>query len=599
MNRLRLTLVLLAAGLVPAGLPWPGVWAGSVQAQVAPVRDTATPADTAAAPADTSAADSAAAAIEEAAATLAARAETATPETVAVVREEAIPVFLGGREVFRVRSGRDGLTPRERATAIRVRLNAAVARRDAPADSVRLVSTPEGIEVRLAAQFLWIVTPGDVEGVEASELAVLIAELPGRVREGLQRERAGRRPIGVLISFAIAIGITLLAWLAVRLLLALNRRWRAGLARTLPRYLKGIRLRNFEVLSQAQMTGLVGGLLGRLDVVLGLLLFYVYVTLVLSLFPWTQDWSWQLFSFAIGGVLEVLRNAFSAVPGLLMIALIFVLFRWLVRLSDRFFDAVGDGSLPIGGFHRELARPSKRLVRILLYIVAAMVAYPYVPGAQSKAVQGVSLLVGVMVSLGSTGFVGNIISGIVLTYARSFRQGDRVRIGEQVGDVMSLGFFATKIRTIRNEEVTLPNGLVAASAIVNYTRLAEEQGLILHTEVTIGYDVDWRKVHALLIEAAGRVDGIEKDPKPWVFQRSLNDYHISYELNAVTHLSHPQLRLYSDLHQEIQDAFARAGVEILSPGYHAIRDANEAVLPQEPAGPRPSPGGFRVRSREG
>jgi small-conductance mechanosensitive channel len=172
-----------------------------------------------------------------------------------------------------------------------------------------------------------------------------------------------------------------------------------------------------------------------------------------------------------------------------------------------------------------------------------------------------------------------------------------VRIGEVTGDVVSLGFFATKLRTIRNEEVTLPNGQVAAQAIVNYTRLAENPGLVLHTEVTIGYDVDWRKVHALLIGAAGKVEGIEKEPAPQVFQRSLNDYHVSYELTAVTHLSHPQLRLYSDLHQEIQDAFAAAGVEILSPAFHAIRDAPAAVLPGEPKGARPGPGAFRVETK--
>ena len=276
--------------------------------------------------------------------------------------------------------------------------------------------------------------------------------------------------------------------------------------------------------------------------------------------------------------------------------MILLLFRWLTRLSARFFDAIGDGTLVIDRFHRELAPPSKRLVRILLWVIAAMVAYPYIPGSGTKAVQGVSILFGIMLSLGSTGFVGNMIAGIVLTYSRSFRVGDRVRIADQMGDVVSLGFFATKLRTIRNEEVTIPNGQVASASIVNYTRLADDPGLILHTEVTISYDAEWRKVHALLIEAALRVEGVEKVPKPWVFQRSLNDFHISYELNCITHQSHPQLRLYSDLHAEIQDAFSRAGVEILSPGYHAVRDANAAVLPDTPKGPRPEPGGFRVKN---
>ena len=538
------------------------------------------------------------AAIERAAATLAARAESATPETVAVEREASVPVFLGGREIFRVRVGRDGLTTSERAEAIRARLTTAVGRRTVSADSVHLLSTPSGIEVRLGGLFLWLITPTDIADLDPAKLATEVADLPMRIREGILKERSARRPISILVSILIVIGITSAAWLVVRVLLVLNRRWRAWLKTTLPRYLKGIRLRGFEVLSQAQLIGLVGGLLRRLDVIVGLILLYVYITLVLSLFPWTQGWSWRLFAFAVGTVTDIARALGGAVPGLLVVGLIAAVFRWLIGLSDRFFDAIAAGALAVSNFHPELAMPSKRIARILLWIVAAIIAYPYIPGAESKAVQGVSLLIGVMISIGSTGFVGNIISGIVLTYARSFRVGDRVRIGDHLGDITGLGFFATKIRTIRNEEVTLPNGLVASNTITNYTRLAGEHGLILHTEITIGYDADWREVHKLLIEAAERVEGIEGDPRPWVFQRSLNDFHVSYELNCVTRLSHEQLRLYSDLHQEVQDAFARAGVEILSPGYHAIRDANAPVLPTEPAGPRAKPSGFRVAPRD-
>lgn len=533
--------------------------------------------------------------IARAARTLVSQARDATPETLAVEPVIAVPVFLGSKEIYRVRSARDGLSPGERAAAIRDRLTAAVRRREVPADSVRLVATPQGIEVRFADQFLWMIAPGDVGHLPATELAGMVAELPDRVRTGILRERAGRRPVGVLISVALAALITLVAWIALRILLAVNRRWRAWLQEVLPRRLGALRIGGFEVVSHAQMTGLATGLLARADVVIGALLLYAYVTLVLSLFPWTQGWSWHLFDFAARKLFEMARAIAGAIPNLMIIVIIFLVFRWLTSLSDRFFDAVGAGAILAHRIHPELARPSKRLVKILLWIVAVIIAYPYVPGADTRAVQGVSLLIGVMVSLGSTGLVGNVIAGIVLTYSRSFRVGDRVKIGEQTGDVTSLGFFATKIRTLRNEELTLPNGLVALQPIVNYTRLAETEGLILHTQVTIGYDVDWRRVHALLVEAAGRVEGVEREPAPWVFQRALNDHHVSYELNCITRLSHPQLRLYSDLHQEIQDAFARAGVEILSPGYHAVRDANAAVLPGEPSGPRSGPGGFRIR----
>lgn len=599
--RRRVSLFLRVIALVAAptlGTPHPALAAPAPPAppadsQVAPAGSIAVAVDTSAAPGDSLRLS--VEGIRRAAASLTSRAVEATPETLGVPARVSVPVFLGGRELFRIGSGRDGLSPEARAAAIRDRLTAAVRDRAVPADSVHLVSTPEGIEFRLGDHYLWTVTPADVEGRSVTEVGTKIAGLPTAITRGVLAERAARRPAGVLISVALALLATLVAWILLRVLILLSRRWRAFLARRLPRHVRGFRFRNFEVFSQAQLVSVLQAVMARLDVLVGVLMLYFYVTSIFSLFPWTQGWGYFLFRFAGEQLLEALRGFGRAVPGLLVIAVIVVVFRWLMALADRFFDAVERGTLTLGGFHPELARPSKRLVRILLWLIGMMVAYPYIPGAQSRAVQGISLLVGVMVSLGSTGVVGNMLAGIVLTYSRSFRVGDRVKIGEQVGDVTSLGFFATKLRTIRNEEVTLPNGQVAGTSILNYTRMAAGDGLVLHTEVTIGYDVDWRRVHALLIEAAGKVEAIEKDPAPRVYQRSLNDSHVSYELTATTRDSHGQLGLYSRLHEEIQDAFARAGVEILSPGYHAIRDANAPVLPAEPKGPRAEPGGFRVR----
>ena len=597
----RRALLGCALGVAAWGAPAPRVLAGPAPDATAPA---AARADTGAAPG--SRADSLARrqrvdslAIVRSADSLLVRAANAPPETLDTAPQLTVPVFLGGGEIFRVRGGRDGLGPKERAAAIRTRLTNVVRDAAAPADSVRLRSTAQGVEVRVGRYFLWVITPEDIDGLSSADLAVHMAELPGRLRDGILKERSLRRPIGILKSTLLAIGLTFAAWLLARVLAMGGRAWHDWLNGVLPRYLRAIRVRNFEVFSKSQLTAGLGGVLARLDLVLGIVLLYLYLTLVFSLFPWTQGWSWQLLHFASSKAMAGLRSIGAAVPGLLLIVVIVAFFRWLAGLSDRFFDAVASGSLRVGWVHAEVARPSKRIVKIVLWITAAIVAFPYIPGAQTRAFQGVSLFVGVLFSLGSTGIISNIIAGIVLTFSRAFRVGDRVKIGAEVGDVTSLGFFATKLRTIRNEELTLPNGQVASSAIVNYTRLAAGPGLILHTEVTIGYDVDWRKVHALLVEAGARVEGVEAEPAPWVYQRSLNDFHVSYELNCVTRLSHPQLRLYSDLHQEIQDAFARAGIEILSPGYHAIRDGNSAVLPAEPEGPRPEGRQFHLNTTQG
>lgn len=391
---------------------------------------------------------------------------------------------------------------------------------------------------------------------------------------------------------------TLIAWTILRLVLRGGRRLRPWLVRAFRTQFGAVRVGGFEVFSVSQAARAASAVLGRLDVAVGLLLVYVWLTAVFSLLPWTRSWSGELVHFAAQRMLETVTSMWRALPGLLTVAVIVLVFRGVMWLSDRFFDAAASGALEVAHLHPELALPSKRLARIVLWLMAAAMSFPHLPGAQSRTIRGAALLLGVMASLGSSSFVSNIIGGIVLTYSRAFRVGDRVRLGEYFGDILSLGFLSTKLRTLRNEEVTIPNGHVASLPVTNHTRLAETEGLILHTEVTIGYDADWRTVHALLIEAAGRVDGLLSDPVPRVYQRSLNDHHVSYELNVFTRQSHPQLRLYSDLHAEIQDAFARAGIEILSPVYHALRDANAPVLPNEPAGPRAEPWAFRV-SRSG
>ena len=522
--------------------------------------------------------------------------EAPSETALAKARVRPVPVFLGGRELFRVRAGRDGMTIPERAALIRRRLTEAVEDLEVPADSVELVPAVNGIEVRLGSEHLmFVIIPADLPGPDQTANLTWLGDLARRVKEGVRRERAENRPVSRLITVGIALGITLAFGLVFAWVRRGGRRWRAWLARTVAPRLPGLRVANLELVSRAQFGGLLVGTLGRIDLVLMVALGYTWLTIVFSRFPWTQSWSWELRQFAFTRTVEILRALLGALPGLATVVVILWLFRLVIRAVEHFFTRVETGQVTLEGFHPELAPPSRRLASMLLWIAAVLVAYPYIPGAESKSVQGISVLLGVMVSLGSSGVVGNFIAGLVLTYSRSFSLGDRVRIGEHVGDVIALGTFATKLRSLRNEEITLPNGSILSGTILNYTRRTTEGGLWLHTQVTIGYDVEWRQVHALLIEAALAVPGVEREPVPIVYQRALNDFHVSYEITCLTHDSHAQLRLYSDLHAAIQDAFARAGVEILSPAFANLRDANAPVLPREPQGPRDEPGGFRLR----
>jgi small-conductance mechanosensitive channel len=269
---------------------------------------------------------------------------------------------------------------------------------------------------------------------------------------------------------------------------------------------------------------------------------------------------------------------------------------WAIRLLRGVSRWVEEGLIVIPGFHADWAEPTYRILAFLTVAFGLVVAFPYLPGGRTPAFQGVSIFIGVLISVGSGSAMGNVISGILLTYTRSFRIGDRIRIGDQTGDVIERSMFVTRIRTIKNEEIFIPNSTVMASPIVNYTEGTHAGGLILYTTITIGYDAPWRQVHQLMVEAAMRTDGIVKEPAPFVLQTALNDYNVSYQINAYTNRPQDMPNIYSDLHRHLQDTFNEAGVEIMSPAYHSLRDGNQVTIPPDYLPSDYRPPGFRVQS---
>lgn len=249
------------------------------------------------------------------------------------------------------------------------------------------------------------------------------------------------------------------------------------------------------------------------------------------------------------------------------------------------FREIGAGTIKLEGFPAEWATPTFNLVRPLIVALAFVAAFPYIPCSQSPAFQGVSIFIGLLVSLSSSSAIGNVIAGAILTYTNAFRVGDRVRIGDTEGDVLDTTLLVTQIRTVKNVVVSIPNAVVLSSHVVNYSRLADTAGLILHTEVTIGYDSPWRTVHALLIDAAKATHGILAGPQPFVLQRGLNDFYVTYQLNAYTRDANGMAGVYSRPHQAIQDSFAAGGVEIMSPHYASLRDGRAPTIPREFTGP--------------
>lgn len=311
------------------------------------------------------------------------------------------------------------------------------------------------------------------------------------------------------------------------------------------------------------------------------ILFYTYITIVFHLFTFSQTWSEKLLSYVMNPLYKVMNSFIVFLPNIFFILVIVFVFYYIIRFVRFFFMEMSIEKIEFPGFPSDWAMPTFKIVRFLILILGAIVIFPYLPGSDSPFFQGISVFIGILFSLGSTSAIANMVAGIVLTYMRPFKLGDRVKIADTIGDVVEKTLLVTRIRTIKNVDITIPNAMVLGTHIINYSSSAADKGLILHTTITIGYDVPWKQVHSLLIAVANESEYILKEPKPFVLQTSLDDFYVSYELNAYTNNPHAQSRIYSDIHSKIQDKFNEAGVEIMSPHYNAMRDGNQTTIPQD------------------
>lgn len=344
---------------------------------------------------------------------------------------------------------------------------------------------------------------------------------------------------------------------------------------------KGFKIKTYELLSTEQQVRLVSW--GVTIFKYALLLFIVYLLLpaLFALFPWTRGIAQKLIGYVVNPLSDLGLKILEYLPNLLFIIVIVIILRYFLRVLQFFRDEIAKGSLVISGFYPEWAKPTFNIVKALIIALGFIGIWPLLPMSNSEIFKGVSTFFGLLIALGGAGAFSNIIAGLVITYMRSFKIGDRVKIGEVMGDVKEKALLNTKIKTIKNEIITIPNSQMLNSHTINYTTANDEEGLILHTTVTIGYDVPWRDVHKLLVDAALATEHIKKLPHPFVLQTSLDDFYVSYQLNARTREIQKMAVIYSELHKNIQDKFNEAGVEIMSPHYGAHRDGNQTTIPQQ------------------
>ncbi len=509
---------------------------------------------------------------------------------------EPAALMLEGQTLFTFRTPVGSISPVERVKLISARLHRLQA--DRTFDLNRIVTHHEndlGWQILAGENLLLVITPKDEVG-EGHTGKVIAETIAFRLKEILSDDRQAKSPTELLIHSLYALlytlGLVLLLW-------ALNKLYNFSKSRLLiweGTLIRSLQIKTFEILPAARITKLSLWLLSALKFTTTITLFYFYIPLVLALFPWTAHYSTLLLGYVTTPLWHILNAFVAFIPNLFFIVINLLVTRYALKLIRTFFTEIEVGNLKLTGFYSEWARPTFQLVRIFVVAFSVVVIFPYIPGSGSPAFQGISVFLGVIVSFGSSSAMANVISGLVLTYMRSFRIGDRVKIAEAMGDVVETTLLVTRIRTVKNVEITIPNSLVLNSHMLNFSTAALNAGLILHTEVTIGYDASWRKVHELLIGAALKTNGILSEPAPFVYQSGLDDSYVRYEINAYTRVANRMAGTYSELRQHIQDAFNEAGVEIMSPSYSAIRDGNTVTIPPDKRPEGYTPSSFRIDS---
>ena len=509
---------------------------------------------------------------------------------------ETAPVVVNGAVIFEV-PGIRAYPAQRRADEIADIIHAIAADPSKDPAMISLDDKPDlkRTSIMLGEQYIINVFDfdADVQGIDNRHITAEVFGL--KIREGIQSYRHDRSPSMIKKNIMLAVARTAVLFVILIALLWVFRRLDKLIERGFKRRIKKIEAKSMRLVQSEQIWRVLRTLLSVIKALLILLLIYYFLTLVLNLFPWTRYVSGKLLELVLNPLTVMATSFINYLPSLFFLIILFLFTRYILKLTYSFFDAVNRQSLKLQSFEAEWAWPTYRIARIVIIIFAVIIAYPYIPGSSSDAFKGISLFLGVLLSLGSTSVISNIIAGYTMTYRRAFKVGDKVKIGETIGEVTEVRLLVTNLMSLKNEKIVMPNSTILNSEVINYSTLAREQGLILHTSVGIGYDVPWRQVEAMLMEAADRTDGLLKQPAPFVLQQALTDFSVTYEINVYCNDDSGIARKYTALNRNILDVFNENNVQIMSPNYIADT-AEPKVVPPEAwyAPPATKPGSDEV-----
>ena len=476
------------------------------------------------------------------------------------------PVDIDGLVLFRLR-GVSSLPAAIRAQLVRERIVAAAANPAVSIDSLRVVEADGVHSIATGDAPLLTIVDADASLEQVGRAALANAHL-FRIRQAIVDYRAARSPSALRLAALKTIVATLLFAIGVVVLLWGWRRFNALLAHRYQARIHNVGIQSFEVMRADRIRMMLGSLLAGIRTLILLAGALVYTAYVLAQWPWTRGLSSNMVAFVLAPLNVIGQGFVDHIPSLVFLAVLFFVIRVVLRITRLFFESAERGTVNLSGFDADWAPSTYKLVRLAIVAFGLIVAYPYIPGSESEAFKGVSLFIGIVFSLGSSSAIANIIAGYMMTYRRAFKVGDRVKIGDAVGDVMQTRLQVTHLRSLKNEEIVIPNSQILSTDVVNYSSFAKADGVILHTEIGIGYETPWRQVEAMLLAAAARCAQPPADPpRAFVRLKKLGDFAVTYELNVHCRDIAQMMPMYTAMHRNILDVFNEYGVQIMTPAY--------------------------------
>jgi len=493
-------------------------------------------------------------------------------------RQLLAPVRVDGELLFYVR-GISSFTAETRAKTIQQRIHRAAANYSIPADSVKAIMEADRLKVYAGKEFIMNIyqVDAEVEGINTTVMAEIVVEKTKAIIKQYRHERSPSvikvNALKALVALVLLIAcLVVFSWIFRRLSHAFSLRFKHKIDN-----LENV---SYKLIQANQLTKVLHVFYQTVRVIIVLVITIGFIDYILSLFPWTKAVSVYMLELILDPLRNIGLGFIDYLPSLIFLVVIFMITQYFIKLTHLFFNSIDAGGIVINNFDPEWAIPTFKIVKFFFIVFAIVVAFPYIPGSSTGAFQGISVFLGVLFSLGSSSFIANVVAGYSMTYRRAFKKGDRIQVNDMNGYVEEQSLMVTRLRSVKNEEIVIPNSLMLNSSLTNFSARAKEKGLILHTTVGIGYETPWRQVEAILKLAADRTEGLLKDPPPFVLQRELGDFAVVYEINAYCNDVNRMFIYYTALHQNILDLFNENNIQIMTPAYEGD-PATPKVVPKE------------------